>query len=50
MTGMDAAVQDWSVSGLAALTGVTDSPPDVSRAAVLARARVVATELHSHLR
>ncbi|GAA2424923.1 CoA transferase [Mycolicibacterium llatzerense] len=39
------SVRDWSVSGLAALTGTSDGPPDVSRAAVLGRAHGVASEL-----
>lgn len=39
------SVRDWSVSGLAALTGTPDGPPDVSRAAVLGQARGVASEL-----
>lgn len=39
------SVRDWSASGLAALTGLPDGPPDVSRAAVLGRARAVASEL-----
>lgn len=39
------SVRDWSVSGLAALTGTPDGPPDVSRAAVLSRAQAVASEL-----
>lgn len=39
------SVRDWSVSGLAALTGTPGGPPDVSRAAVLSRARAVASEL-----
>lgn len=42
---MDAMAQDWSASGLAALTGMPDGPPDVSRAAVLSRARAVGSEL-----
>jgi hypothetical protein len=45
----DAAVRDWSASGLAALTGVPDGPPDVSRAAVLGRARAVASVLSGQL-
>ncbi|MUL67917.1 CoA transferase [Mycobacterium sp. CBMA 234] len=44
---MDAAVHDWSAGGLAALTGDAEGPPDVSRAAVLARARAVTAELHA---
>ncbi len=39
------SVRDWSASGLAALTGALDGPPDISRAAVLSRARAVAAEL-----
>lgn len=42
---MDTA--DWAASGLAALTGRPDGPPDGSRAAVLTRARSVATELRA---
>ncbi len=38
-------VREWSASGLAALTGMPDGPPDVSRAAVLHQARAVASEL-----
>lgn len=45
----DAAARDWSAGGLAALTGMPDGPPDVSRAAVLSRARAVASELAGHL-
>ncbi|MCV7177682.1 CoA transferase [Mycolicibacterium sphagni] len=36
---------DWAGSGLAWLTGLSDGPPDHSRAAVLARAETVATDL-----
>ena len=46
---MDEVVRDWSASGLAALTGTPDGPSDVSRAAVLHRARAVAAELSGHL-
>ncbi|HEV7420388.1 MAG TPA: CoA transferase [Mycobacterium sp.] len=42
---MDAAAQDWGTSGLAYLTGLSDGPPDFSRAAVLARARSVADDV-----
>jgi hypothetical protein len=42
---MDTA--DWATSGLAALTGRPDGPPDGSRAAVLARAREVAVQLNA---
>lgn len=42
---MDTA--DWAASGLAALTGRPDGPPDGSRAAVLTRARSVAAELQA---
>lgn len=42
-------VRDWSASGLAALTGMRDRAPDVSRAAVLHRAWAVASELSSRL-
>lgn len=42
------SVSDWSASGLAALTGASDGQPDVSRAAVLGRARGVASELSGH--
>ncbi|WP_313888786.1 CoA transferase [Mycolicibacterium sp. CBMA 226] len=45
----DDVVRDWSASGLAALTGMRDGPPDVSRAAVLSRARAVASGLSSRL-
>jgi len=45
----DEAVRDWSASGLAALTGVPDGPPDVSRAAVLSRAQAVASVLSGQL-
>lgn len=38
-------VRDWAASGLAALTGMPDGPPDVSRAAVLHQARAVASAL-----
>ncbi|KIU14246.1 acyl-CoA transferase, partial [Mycolicibacterium llatzerense] len=41
-------MRDWSASGLAALTGMPDGPPDVGRAAVLGRARGVASELSGH--
>lgn len=47
--GVDAVVHDWSASGLAALTGVAEGPPDVSRAAVLCRARAVASEVSGRL-
>lgn len=40
---MDTA--DWAASGLAALTGRPDGPPDGSRAAVLTRARAVAASV-----
>lgn len=46
--GVD-AVHDWSASGLAALTGAPEGPPDVSRAAVLYRARAVASEVSDRL-
>ncbi|WP_071286070.1 CoA transferase [Mycolicibacterium llatzerense] len=42
------SVRDWSASGLAALTGTPDGPPDISRAAVLGQARGVASELSGH--
>lgn len=42
---MDTA--DWAASGLAALTGMPDGPPDGSRAAVLARVREVAAALRA---
>jgi hypothetical protein len=42
---VDAAAQDWGTSGLAYLTGLSDGPPDFSRAAVLARARSVADDV-----
>jgi hypothetical protein len=42
---VDEAVRDWAASGLAALTGSPDGPPDVSRAAVLAEARSVTDRL-----
>ncbi|OBJ34807.1 acyl-CoA transferase [Mycolicibacterium mucogenicum] len=45
----DEVARDWSVSGLAALTGMPDGPPDISRAAVLTRARAVASELSGQL-
>ena len=45
----DEAARDWSASGLAALTGAPDGPPDGSRAAVLARARAVASEVSGSL-
>ncbi|MCX8558252.1 MULTISPECIES: CoA transferase [Mycobacteriaceae] len=45
----DEAARDWSASGLAALTGVPDGPPDVSRAAVLSRAGAVASVLSGQL-
>ncbi|SEA59153.1 CoA-transferase family III [Mycobacterium sp. 283mftsu] len=45
----DEVARDWSVSGLAALTGMPDGPPDVSRAAMLTRARAVASELSGQL-
>ena len=45
----DEAARDWSASGLAALTGTPDGPPDVSRAAVLSRARAVASVLSGQL-
>lgn len=38
-------VRDWAASGLAHLTGPADGPADVSRAAVLTRARAVAARL-----
>ncbi len=47
--GMDEVVRDWAASGLAALTGVRDGPSDVSRAAVLSRARAAASELSGRL-
>lgn len=40
-----AVMDDWAASGLAALTGRPDGPPDGSRAAVLSEARVVADRL-----
>jgi hypothetical protein len=43
--GVDAAAQDWGTTGLAYLTGLSDGPPDFSRAAVLARARSVAADV-----
>lgn len=45
----DEAARDWSASGLAALTGLPDGPPDVSRAAVLSRAGAVASTLSGQL-
>ncbi|WP_285033834.1 CoA transferase [Mycolicibacterium sp. lyk4-40-TYG-92] len=45
----DEAARDWSASGLAALTGMPAGPPDLSRAAVLTRARAVAFELSGQL-
>jgi hypothetical protein len=46
---VDGSGSDWAGSGLAWLTGMSDGPPDHSRAAVLTRARVVAAELTEHL-
>jgi CoA-transferase family III len=48
MVGVDQAVSsasDWAGSGLACLTGPSDGPPDFSRAAVLAEARRVTTDI-----
>lgn len=45
----DEAARDWSACGLAALTGMPGGPPDVSRAAVLTRARTLASELSGQL-
>src|ERR1700729_150826 len=39
------AASDWAGSGLAYLTGPTDGAPDFSRAAVLAEARQVSTDI-----
>jgi hypothetical protein len=44
MVSVDAA-SDWASSGLADLTGSSDGPPDFSRAAVLAEARRVTTDI-----
>jgi hypothetical protein len=44
MCCVDAAVQEWGASGLAALTGQPSGTPDFSRAPVLAEARRVAAE------
>ena len=48
MVGVDQAMSealDWAGSGLAYLTGPTDGTPDFSRAAVLAEARRVSTDI-----
>jgi CoA-transferase family III len=48
MVGVDQAANgasDWASSGLAYLTGPSDAPPDFSRAAVLAEARRVTTDI-----
>jgi hypothetical protein len=48
MMGVDhpvSAASDWAASGLACLTGPSDGPPDFSRAAVLAEARRVTTDI-----
>jgi hypothetical protein len=48
MMGVDHAVSvasDWAASGLACLTGPSDGAPDFSRAAVLAEARRVTTDI-----
>jgi hypothetical protein len=48
MVGVDQAMSealDWASSGLAYLTGPTDGTPDFSRAAVLAEARRVSTDI-----
>jgi hypothetical protein len=46
---VDGSGSDWAGSGLAWLTGMSDGPPDHSRAAVLARAATVAADLAEHL-
>ncbi|MCB0927573.1 MAG: CoA transferase [Mycolicibacterium insubricum] len=44
MSGVDDAVTAWAASGLAALTGPTDGPPDFSRAPILAAATDLAPD------
>jgi hypothetical protein len=46
---MTGSGSDWAASGLAWLTGMSDGPPDHSRAAVLTRADTIATDLAGHL-
>ena len=43
MVGVRSALSKWGSSGLACLTGLSDGPPDFSRANVLTRAEDVAT-------
>lgn len=45
MVNVDLVAADWAGSGLACLTGAPNRPPDFSRAAVLAEARLVAAEI-----
>ena len=50
MSGVDDAVTAWAASGLAALTGPTDGPPDFSRAPILAAATDLAPGVPIHHR
>ena len=43
--GVDGGASDWAAIGLACLTGPSDGAPDFSRAAVLAEARRVTTDI-----
>ncbi|WP_068184112.1 CoA transferase [Mycobacterium sp. UM_CSW] len=45
MVGVSSASSSWGSSGLASLTGLSDGPPDFSRANVLVRAEEVATAI-----